>query len=145
MNTLSAYQLFIRGDNDCLLSINNIEFKKWYFEATFQIITSWYSAKVIFSFSYEEWYEFVQQVILIINSNQGDACFISENCAIELNLRLDNSRGHVYINGILTNNNLEDDSRLEYYMQSDYWSLQKFKNSLEFLIENMKQVVDKVY
>ena len=126
-------ELRINCENGSCLIIGDIEFEESDFSANIFLKSDWYEAKVVFSSSQDRLVDFLQELKKILSENQGKANFINDEGNFDLDLTLDESTGKAQINGVLIKS-MMDESRLEYFMESDYLTLEKFKDSLDNLL-----------
>ncbi len=126
-------ELRINCENGSCLIIGDIEFEESDFSATIFLKSDWYEAKVAFSSSKDRLVDFLQELKKILSEKQGKANFMNDEGNFDLDLTLDESTGKAQINGVLIKS-MMDESRLEYFMESDYLTLEKLKDSLDNLL-----------
>ncbi len=127
-------ELIIQGENNHRLVISNILPDDCFFSAEVYLQSDWYEAKVAFNSSIDRLNEFSYHLNLILTNNQKKTNFINDDGNFDLNVSVNEDTGKVQINGILIKN-MMDESRIEYYMESDYHNLDIFKHSIDRILE----------
>lgn len=125
--------LNINCEYGCRLTIDDIQFKGDSFSAQAIVKSDWYEAKVSFDSSIDRLSDFLQEVKVVLFENQGKANYINDEGNFDLDIVLDGFTGTVQMSGVLIKN-MMDESRLEYYMETDYQSLEKLKDNLNSLL-----------
>lgn len=127
-------ELSIQGENGHSLLISNIVPDGDFFSAEVNLKADWYEAKVIFEFSSDRLKEFLGEINLMIANNQGKANFINDDGNFDLVIAIDQVTRKLQISGILIKS-MMDESRIEYYMESDYHNLEILKQSVDRILQ----------
>ena len=126
-------ELYINCENGCRLAIYDIVMEDLGFSAKVFLKSDWYEATVPFKSSQDRLVDFLEGLKKILLENHGKANFINDEGNFDLDISLNEFTGKVQINGILIKS-MMDDSRIEYFMESDYLGVEKLKDNLISLI-----------
>ena len=129
------YDLILNCENGCSLSFTDILFYDTEFSAEVIIKSNWYVANLNFTASNDRLKEFLASINRLLLEGIGIASFINDNGNIDLEFHLDKKSGRFTIKGILIEN-MMDESRLEYSMQSDYYNLQRTQQMLNSILNS---------
>jgi len=123
-------KLKIDCENGSSLVISNLLLRGENLEAQVFVKSDWYEANIHFTSSNGRIYGFFKEIDNLLIHKQGQTNFINDAGNFELNIVLEESTGGVEISGVLIKSMMEE-SRLDYYLESDYYNLQKFRNDLK--------------
>jgi len=130
-------ELNIQGENGHSILISDIFSKGIFFSAKVKLKSDWYEAEITFESSVDRLNEFFNEINLMLDQNKGEASFINDDGNFTLDVSfLSETRGKIQISGIVIKN-MMDESRLEYYMESDYHNLEFIKHSVDQVLKNL--------
>ena len=126
-------KICVRCENGSSLTIRNILIEGSEFSAEVSLKSDWYEASLPFVSSQNRLFDFLNDLKKVLLENQGKATFINDEGTFDLEVSFDQFTGKVQIAGVLIKD-MMDESRLEYCMQSDYLSLNVFRDNLSEII-----------
>lgn len=120
-------------ENGASITLNEIMFTEIEFSAKAIVKSDWFEATISFRAEQNRLTDFLEEIESIISDNNKKANFINNDGNFDIEIIYDTITGKVNINGILIKD-MMDDSRLEFSMETDYFSLEKLKEDLNQIL-----------
>lgn len=117
------------------ITIKEMKIADGYAKAMGIVKGEWFSAFALLECSLERIVEFIQHIDQLIRGDLNTVCFVNESGNFELNISLDKTTGHAEIKGIIMRS-LNEESKLEFSLDSDMISVERFYESFERVIKS---------